>query len=193
MTYLSLHSASQFLLLAATLAAFSIVLRTWRMLRKKRTSLPERSVQTASALGEKPVSRRIRTTLVDNFPLILLIITGASVTGTLWQIHSYYSAPVFEYHDVRFISPTDSTGYSWWMEKSDGPFRADFCRDYDVPSLHAQPGEVLSKLRYKDMGCWSIKDKDLGFWFYRDKSHWTIPTDVSQDLQTALKEIKAHE
>jgi len=120
--------------------------------------------------------------------------TGLSFMGNAWlmwrEFHPDPQAPTVEYSDVRFLSQIDQVGYSWWMEKSDGPFRADFCHDYDLPALNAHPGEVLKRLRYRDMGsCWSIKDSDLGLWFYRDSEYWTVPTDIRTDLQTALRGI----
>ena len=66
-------------------------------------------------------------------------------------------------------------GEGWQMVKADGPFVADWCRDYDVSSLNPTPGEVLAKIRYIDMGnCWSVKREDLGFWWKRDPNGWTI-------------------
>jgi len=123
--------------------------------------------------------------------------TGLSFAGNAWlmwrEFHPDPQAPTVEYSDVRFLSQIDQVGYSWWMEKSDGPFRADFCHDYDVPSLNFQPGEMAWRFNFKDMGnCWSIKDGDVRF--YRDKkTRWTIPTDVNTDLKTALMEIKQNE
>lgn len=129
--------------------------------------------------------------LVDN---IKVYVTAGLVVvlalSSIWV--ELKEKPVYTYYDVRFVQKI--TPYSWWMEKATGGFRADFCNDYNVPELNPQPGEILRKLRYRDMGgCWSIRDQDLGFWFYRDDNHWTVDTDLSTDLETALRGIKANE
>jgi len=200
MIYSILHSALQVWALAGLLSVFIATLILWKRVRTRMRNYYSQSVRTASAFGERPDSSHTR--MIDratrNWMVILPLMTGLSLMGNMWlmwrEFHPNPLAPTVEYSDVRFLQQVDSNGYSWWMEKADGPFRADFCHDYDMPSLNAQPGEVLRRFRYKDMGnCWSIKDKDLGFWFYRDSKHWTIPTDVKADFKTALKEIKAHE
>jgi len=131
-----------------------------------------------------------------HWPVVLVVMTGMSLSGNAWlmwkEYHPKYAALPTQYTDVRFLEKLDILGYSWWMEKADGPFRADFCHDYDVPALNFQSGEVAWRFAFKDTGsCWSIKDGDIRF--YRDKSKWTIPTNVHTDYKTVLKEIKENE
>lgn len=75
--------------------------------------------------------------------------------------------PVYEYHDVKVIGVIDH--YTWNLAKSDGPFQARFCHDYDMSKITPIPGNVMWKLRYEDYGdCISIRRDDLGFWWMRD-------------------------
>lgn len=76
--------------------------------------------------------------------------------------------PVYEYHDVKVVKVIDP--YVWMLAKNDGVFRAEFCRDYDLPArAEPVPGNVLTKLRYQDRGtCFSIEPADCGLWWRRD-------------------------
>lgn len=59
--------------------------------------------------------------------------------------------------------------YTWRLKKTDGEFTARFCHDYDLRAYDPEPGLIMRKLRYEDLGeCWSIKRADLGFWWLRD-------------------------
>jgi len=196
MIWSTLHSASQVLALAGLFSVFIATLMLWKRVRTRMRNYYSRSARTASVFGGNRDSSHTR--MIDratrNWLVLLPIMTGLSLMGNMWllyrEFHPDPQAPTVEYSDVRFLQQLDSNGYSWWMEKADGPFRADFCHDFDVPSLNYQPGEVAWRFKFKDMGsCWSIKDGDVRF--YRDtKTRWTIPTDVNTDLKTALKEIK---
>lgn len=197
MTWSILHSASQVLALAGLCSVFISTLMLWKRVRTRMRNYYSQSGQTASAYGENQGSSRTHMTgrATRHWVVILPLMTGLSLLGNMWlmwrEFHPNPQAATYEYSDVRFLSQIDQVGYSWWMEKSDGPFRADFCHDYNLPALNAQPGEVLKRLRYRDMGsCWSIRDSDLGFWFYRDRANWTIGTDITMDFNTALRGIK---
>ncbi len=131
-----------------------------------------------------------------NWPIILVVLAAIPLAGMSWlmwrEYHPTYPSLATEYSNVRFLEKLDIQGYSWWLEKTDGPFRADFCHDYPVPELNFQPGEVAWRFNFKDTGsCWSIRDGDVRL--YRDKARWTIPTDIHKDYKTVLKEIKANE
>lgn len=187
------HSASQVLLLAGLLSVFFTTLIVWLSLRRHMRDEWKRlkedwsyEEQIALASG-KPLGSPHTPNMIKHWPLILVAVSALPLGTFLYQLHEEYSAPTIEYTDVRFLERIEP--YSWWMEKANGPFRVDFCRDFDVPALNFQPGEVAWRFKFKDMGnCWSIKDGDVRF--YRDKQHWTVETDVKTDLATVLKEIK---
>ena len=195
-----LHSVSQVWLLAGLLLAFLGTLALAINVYTKQRNYSRQSKLIASlsaAKGSSGLTPTIDWTM-RRWPIIIVALTGLSLIGNAFLIwrdwHPNPAAPVYEYHDVRFLKQLDPSGYSWWIERPDGALRIDFCHDYNVPALNTQPGEVLWKFRYKDLGCASIKDDDLGLWFYRDKyTRWTIPTDVHKDYKTAMREIKAHE
>jgi len=59
--------------------------------------------------------------------------------------------------------------YTWRLRKADGDFTARFCHDYDLRAFDPEPGLIMWKLRFEDLGeCWSVKRADLGFWWVRD-------------------------
>lgn len=194
MIYSILHSALQVWALVGLLSVFITTLMLWRRVRTKMRNYYSQSGQTASAYGENQGSSRTRMT--RHWLIILPLMTGLSLMGNMWLIwrefHPHYAPLETKYADVWMLEKLDTQGYSWWAEKADGPFRIDFCRDYDVPSLNFQPGEVAWRFWFRDTGsCWSIKDGDVRF--YRDKKRWTVPSDVSMDYKSVLKGIKANE
>jgi hypothetical protein len=131
------------------------------------------------------------------WPIILIALTSVSLGANGWlmwqEYHPHYAPLMTQYSDVRFLDKLDIQGYSWWVEKADGPFRVDFCHDFDVPALNFQAGEVAWRFWFKDTGsCWSIKDGDIRF--YRDvRTRWTIPTDVNVAYNRVLKEIHSEQ
>lgn len=132
-----------------------------------------------------------RFLLVDNLKVhvaagIILLLA----LGSMWA--ELKEHPVFTEYDIRFREVVPNTaGYAWWVEDANGPRKIEFCTDYNVPALNPQPGEVLWKFRYRDMGgCDSIKEDGLGIWFYRDKTRWTVETDLHKDFKSVIREIK---
>lgn len=195
MIFSILHSVSQVLALAGLLSVFITTLMLWRRVRTSMKNYYEQSRLIASRSGEKSSPRSGSThTIERHWPVILVVMCGLSLAGNAWlmwkEYHPEYPPLPTQYSDVRFLQRLDIQGYSWWMEKADGSFRADFCHDFDVPALNFQPGEVAWRFWFKDTGsCWSIKDGDIRF--YRDKKdRWTIPTDVKVNLGIVLKGIK---
>lgn len=198
-----LHSASQVVLLGGLLSAsvgtLLLGMTVWRR-QKKNSNMSKPTARPFGAASSRPSGTtpiHWTSQISDHWPLVLIVLSMIPLSGMSWlmwrEYHPKYQPIQVEYSDVRLLEKLDILGYSWWAEKADGPFRIDFCHDYDVPALNFQPGEVAWRFAFKDTGsCWSIKDGDVRF--YRDKhTRWTIPTNVNKDYKTVLKEIKAHE
>ena len=203
MTGSILHSASQVWLLVGLLSAFVGTLLLGMTVWKRQRTLSNMSKPTLPPFDE-PTNRPSGNTPThwtrrpaNDLLMVLIVLSALPLGGMSWLMwrdyHPKYPPLPTQYGDVRFLEKLDIMGYSWKAEKADGPFRIDFCHDYDVPALNFQPGEVAWRFWFKDTGnCWSIKEGDVRF--YRDKkTFWTIPTDIHTDYKTALREIKANE
>ena len=146
----------------------------WIKLRKLNAKNLQDSRPTSVIYGEPSVFHHSPIRGAERILMCLVIVAGLTfIVGTGNTIMESYYDRVYEYHNVKLVKVINE--HSWLLVKADGPFRADFCNDYDVSSLNPTPGEVLAKIRYIDMGnCWSVKREDLGFWWKRDPNGWTI-------------------
>jgi len=162
-----------------------------KALKRKRGTMA--SSETGSSASWPYEVLFLSQRLLHGSPLPKIMVSMYLMISLFGFFASRVVHPRYEYENVRFIRPIDGTGgYAWRIELDDGkgPFRVDFCSDYNVPALNTQPGEVARFLTYEDFGtCWSIKDKGLGTRMYRDENDWTIPTDVRRDFHSVLKEI----
>src|ERR1051325_1922931 len=113
------------------------------------------------------------------YVLLLALIFGIGV-----GIHFVPKTPVYVYdyeHDgcCRVLSVSEDK-YTWDLLKKDGPFTANFCKDYNIESYDPQPGLWMWKMAYEDLGkCWSVRRKDLGFWWMRGQNK-AVVSDVSR-------------
>jgi hypothetical protein len=64
---------------------------------------------------------------------------------------------------------------SWQLiSPATGPFRADFCPEFDAGKLEPRPGYVVCKLQFTDRGCMAVGARDQVIWV-KNKAGWTVP------------------
>ena len=160
MTSWWLHSVSYVLLSVGLLSTSWAAFTTYVALRKetRRPSHVSKDISESSPT----------LTVIERLGLIAFCLCLAGFAENIYFLNEAFFRPsVYEYHNVKILKVIDD--YSWLLQKDDGVFRADFCRDYYLPGIGAEAGYTLSKFRFEDKGCWSINSRpDLGFWWKRD-------------------------
>ena len=178
MTSLWLHSASQLLVLAALLAAFWITLRAYRWYRRGMKRNSDYSKLIAEASDENWTRRlsRTHTTIADHWPLILVAVTGVSLSLNMWQLYrEFHRQNYVNLHNIHVLDRMDD--YLFQMDSEDPdthqrqPFMIRFCPDYE-PTREMQAGVNLLVLKYErhDLdNCATISKRSLGYIIERGK------------------------